>query len=66
MILQEGGDDDAGGGGDNYHVTEQTPVTDIVSIEALSGVLRDTASLVMQIEPVQEIAGFREIVSRKK
>ena len=66
VILQEGGDDDAGGGGDNYHVTEQTPVTDIVSIEALSGVLRDTASLVMQIEPVQEIAGFREIVSRNK
>ena len=61
VILQDGED----AGGDNYHVTEQTPVTDIVSSEALSGVLKDTASLVMQIEPVQEIAGFREIVSRK-
>lgn len=51
---------------DNYHVTEHTPVTDIVSSEALAGVLRDTASLVMKVETVDEIGRFRQLVSRTK
>jgi len=62
VILLENNDDDGSVvNNDNYHVTEQTPVTDIISREVLATVLRDMASLVMNIQPSYEIKGLREI-----
>ena len=70
LPLDAAGGEDADGGDlcaaadatpDNYHVTEATSVTDILSSEALAAVLRDTVSLVMGIQRPEEIELFREI-----
>ena len=59
-------EDDSNIDADNYHVTERSPACVIVSIESLAEVLRDTASMVMKIQPAHEIEGFREIVTRNE
>ena len=49
---------------DNYIVTEPSPAMSIVSGEGTAEVMRDTVSMVMQLQPAHEIVGFREIVTR--
>ena len=49
---------------DNYYVTGTTTVTDILSVEAITAVLQDTAALVMGLRQPEEIPLFREIRSR--
>jgi len=48
--------------GSDIHYDSQ--MSDIVSIEGLTDVLKDTALMVMEIQPANEIKGFREIVAR--
>jgi len=45
-------------------INTDSPVSEIVSTEAMAEVIRDTALIVMQIQPVNEIKGFREIIAR--
>jgi len=49
---------------DNYLVTKPTAAADIVSSEATAEVMRDMISMVMKVQPADEIEGLREIVVR--
>ena len=49
---------------DNYIVTEPTVAAEIVSSEAAAEVMRDMISMVMKLQPANEIEGLREIVVR--
>jgi len=46
---------------DNYIVTEPTVAAEIVSSEAFAEVMRDMISMVMKVQPADEIEGLREI-----
>lgn len=45
-------------------INTDSPISEVVSTEAMAEVIRDTALIVMQIQPVNEIKGFREIIAR--
>ena len=45
-------------------INTDSPISEIVSTEAMSEVIKDTALIVMQIQPANEIKGFREIIAR--
>ena len=57
MFIQTGESDD------NYIVTEPTVAAEIVSSEATAEVMRDMISMVMKVQPADEIEGLREIRS---
>ena len=64
MILMLDGDGQSDMSTDEYVMSEHSPASSIVSSEGLASVLRDTALLVMQLRPANEIGGFREILAR--
>jgi len=49
---------------DEYLVTKPTAAAEIVSSEATAEVMRDMISMVMKVQPADEIEGFREVVDR--
>ena len=56
----------AGESADNYIVTEPTAAAEIVLSEGLAEVMRDMISMVMKLQPADDIEGFREVVDRNR
>ena len=46
-------------------MTKPTAAAEIVSSEATAEVMRDMISMVMKVQPADEIEGFREVVDRE-
>lgn len=62
MFIQLSNDDDTNA--DNYIVTDPSPASHIAMMEGLAEVMKDMISMVMKVQPADEIGGLREVVDR--
>lgn len=50
----------------SYVITETSPAAGIIASEAISELVYDTAAMVMELQPAEEIGGWREVIVRDK
>jgi len=48
----------------SYVITETSPAAGIIASEAISELVYDTAAMVMELQPAEEIGGWREVIVR--